>query len=302
MPHDLFNRYLWLIDTIRRYGRITRADIDELWKRSQFSNGDPLPRRTFCNYRAAAEELFKVEIKCDPVTFEYYIDEDGGEAVTEWLLNAAATHEVISHSRDMADRIFVEDVPSAREFLAPVIDALRNHRRIQFTYQPFYRTVPTTGIVLEPYFVKLFRQRWYVVGRHVEQDRIKTYALDRITGLRLIPGKFKPDPTFDAAAYTANSFGIVVNPTPVRKVAVKVDARLAKYFRALPLHTSQEEYIHDNFSVFHYQLRLSLDLVEELLKYGARVEVLSPPELRSMMADELKRAAAQYEQTPDQPS
>ena len=39
----------------------------------------------------------------------------------------------------------------AREFLAPVIDALRNHRRVQFTYLPFYRTVPTTGIVLEPY-------------------------------------------------------------------------------------------------------------------------------------------------------
>ena len=171
MAHDLFNRYLWLVDTIRRYGRITRADIDELWRRSQFSNGNPLPRRTFCNYREAAQELFKIEIHCDPVTFEYYIDEDGGEAVTEWLLNAAATHEVISQSRDMSDRIFVEDVPSAREFLAPVIDALRNHRRVQFTYLPFYRTVPTTGIVLEPYFVKLFRQRWYVVGRHVEQKQ-----------------------------------------------------------------------------------------------------------------------------------
>ena len=111
MAHDLFNRYLWLVDTIRRYGRITRADIDELWRRSQFSNGNPLPRRTFCNYREAAQELFKIEIHCDPVTFEYYIDEDGGEAVTEWLLNAAATHEVISQSRDMSDRIFVEDVP-----------------------------------------------------------------------------------------------------------------------------------------------------------------------------------------------
>ncbi len=299
MPHDLFNRYLWLIDTIRRYGRITRADIDELWRRSQFSDGNPLPRRTFCNYRAAAEELFKVEIRCDPVTFEYYIDEDGGEAVTEWLLNAAATHEVISHSRDMSDRIFVEDVPSAREFLAPVIDALRNRRRVQFTYQPFYRTVPTTGIVLEPYFVKLFRQRWYVVGRHVEQKRIKTYALDRIVGLRLLPENFKPDASFDASAYIANSFGIVVSATPVRNVALKVDARLAKYFRALPLHASQEEFIHDDYSIFHYRLRVSLDLVEEILKYGSRVEVLSPPELRTLVADELAKAAALYATTED---
>lgn len=294
MAHDLFNRYLWLVDTIRRYGRITRADIDELWMRTPFSNGNPMARRTFCNYREAAQQLFKIEIKCDPVTFEYYIDEDGGEAVTEWLLNAAATHEVISQSRDMADRIFVEDVPSARDFLAPVIDALRDHHRIQFTYLPFYRIVPTTGIVLEPYFVKLFRQRWYVVGWHVEQRRIKTYALDRITGLRLLPDTFEPDPTFDAARYIANSFGIVVSPSPVTTVALKVDPRLAKYFRALPLHASQEEFIHDQYSVFHYRLRVSMDLVEEILKYGARVEVLAPPELRSMVADELRRAAELY--------
>ncbi len=81
----------------------------------------------------------------------------------------------------------------------------------------------------------------------------------------------------------------------MRNVALKVDARLAKYFRALPLHSSQEEFIHDEYSIFHYRLRVSLDLVEEILKYGARIEVLSPPELRTMVADELARAAALYQ-------
>ena len=40
MARDLINRYIWLIDTIRRYGRITRRELDECWERSQLSNGE----------------------------------------------------------------------------------------------------------------------------------------------------------------------------------------------------------------------------------------------------------------------
>ena len=77
MARDLFNRYIWLVDTIRRYGRITRQEIDECWRRSRFSDGSSrLPRRTFYNYRQAVEELFSINIECDPSTFEYYISED----------------------------------------------------------------------------------------------------------------------------------------------------------------------------------------------------------------------------------
>lgn len=295
MARDLLNRYIWLVDTIRRYGRITRSELDKLWRQSQFSCGEGLPRRTFHNYRQAAEELFRVEIKCDPATFEYYIAEaDGSESVTAWLLNTAATHGVLSKSTDVADRIFVEDVPSAREHLAPAIDALRHKRRLKFDYQAYYRSQPTRGIVFEPYFLKLFRQRWYVIGRNVEQKLIKTYALDRITALNLQTDTFEPDPAVSPDDYFRDAFGIVVGKGDVRTIKLKVDPRQAKYFRALPLHASQEEYVHDEYSIFSLRLRISDDFVEQLLSYGARVEVLSPPELRARMAEELSAALQCY--------
>ncbi len=136
MARDLFNRYIWLVDTIRRYGHITRAELNECWRRSKYSEGaSELPRRTFCNYRAAAEELFGIEIKCNPATFEYYIDEGGDEqsdSMNNWLLNSAVTNEVLAGSRDVASKIFVENVPSAREFLGSVIDAMRRSTRVKF--------------------------------------------------------------------------------------------------------------------------------------------------------------------------
>lgn len=295
MAKDLFRRYLWMIDTIRRHGRISRADFDDCWSRSVFSDGKPMPRRTFFNYRQAIEELFCVDIKCDSRTYEYYIDENGphSEDMTEWLLNAASVNDVLSNSRELADRIFVEDVPSARQHLAPAIDAMRENKVLRFDYLPYYRTRPG-DVTLEPYFLKIFRQRWYLTGRNVDENRIKTYALDRIGTLAIQNDTFEIDPTFDFDEYFRYSFGIVSSKGEARRIAVRTDPNQAKYFRALPLHRSQDEIVHDRYSIFYYNMRITPDLVSELLSYGPRIEVLEPPELRAMLRTELEAALKFY--------
>lgn len=299
MAKDLLNRYVWLVDTIRRYGRITRRELDDRWRRSNFSDGDSiLPRRTFYNYRQAIEDLFDINICCDQSTFEYYIaDEDAhNESVTEWLLNSAATNDVLSSSREISGKIFLEDVPSARQHLASVMGALKTSSLIRFDYQPYTRSTPTTGITIEPYFLKIFRQRWYLTGRVTNENRIKTYALDRIGSLTVLSETFVPDPTFDAETYSRDSFGIIFSQGDVKEIVIRTDPRQAKYFRALPLHSSQQESIHDNFSNFSYRMRLTDDLVAELLSYGPRITVMSPPELRAIMRDRLSSALDNYNQ------
>lgn len=293
MAPNRVNRLVWLVDTIRTYGRITRGDIDRLWRRSEFSNGEGLPVRTFHVYRQAAQDLFGIEILCDRSTYEYYILSGGaGEGVAGWLLNTALTHEALSGAGDVADRILVDDIPSAREFLLPSIEALRARIRISIDYQPYQRSKITAGIVLEPYCLKLFRQRWYLTGRVVSENR--TYALDRMKALKLLTEAFDSNSAFDPVDYFRHAFGIVVGAGEVKKIVLRVDSRQAKYFRALPLHASQEEFVHDRYSIFHYQLRISDDFVAELLSYGPTVSVLEPPELRAIMKDRLSQALEAY--------
>ena len=55
MAKDLFNRYIWLVDTIYRAGKITFEEINERWKRNAMSRGEDLPVRTFHNHRAASK-------------------------------------------------------------------------------------------------------------------------------------------------------------------------------------------------------------------------------------------------------
>lgn len=297
MANELLSRYIWLVDTIRRYGRITRRELDECWKHTSFSDGETvLTRRTFYNYRQAVQDLFDVNIQCDPTTYEYYIaDADSHkESVTEWLLNAAATNDVLSSSRDISHKIFLEDVPSARQHLATVINALKSTCPVKFDYHPYTKSTPTAGIIVEPYFLKIFRQRWYLTGRVVSENRIKTYALDRISSPVVLQDKFTPDSDFDAETYSRDSFGIIFSQGDVKDIVIRTDSRQAKYFRALPLHHSQQEMIHDDFSNFSYRMRITDDLIAELLSYGPKITVISPPELRAIIRDRLSASLANY--------
>lgn len=297
MSRNLLARYIWLIDTIRRYGAITREKLNELWMQSPYSDGSPMPRRTFYNYRGAIEELFNINIECNPTTYEYYIDSgDSHQAsVTDWLLNSAAMSNVLSSVRDVSERIFLEDVPSARLYLSQIISALRERHPLHFTYRPYTRINPTRDVVIEPYFLKIFRQRWYVTGFNIRDNSIKTYALDRMADVSLGSDTFTMDPDFDPENFVRDSFGIVFTQGETHEVVIRANSRRAKYLRALPLHHSQREEIHDSFSDFHYRLRLTPDLVQELLSLGSEVKIMAPPELRAMVTNALRLALEQYE-------
>lgn len=297
MSRDQFGRYLWIIDTIRRYGRITREELDMRWSRSRFSqHGEGLPRRTFYNYRQAIEDLFGVTIGYDTRSYEYYlVDDDGHNAdMTEWMLNAAATNNVISGSREVSDRIFIDDVPSAREYLHVFIDSLKINHAVRFDYQPYTRSTPTTGVVLEPYFLKIFRQRWYATGRNVKEDTVKTYALDRMHNATLLPDSFSVPAAFDAETYFRDSFGIIFDKSDVQRIVLKVESGRAKYMRALPLHHSQDEQLHDSYSLFTYRMKVTDDFVSELLSMGSSVTVLEPPILRRRIETTLRAALDNY--------
>ena len=290
--------YLWLVDTIRRYGHITLEELSRQWKLSPLSGGEPLARRTFHTYRAAAEQLLDVTIACNRSTYEYYIESssDGQRTIQDWLLDSMALSDALRSAGDVSERIVLENVPSARQHLPLLIDALKQNTRVRFAYKAYTRAQRTTGIELEPYFVKIFKQLWYVIGFNVKDGKIKTYALDRMSDLTLLAGStFTMPRGFSPSAFFADCFGIITNQNEAKHIVLRAEPTQAKYFRALPLHPSQQEEVHDTYSVFHYKMRITYDLREELLSHGSAIEVMQPPELKTMIRDELQRALNQYQ-------
>jgi len=91
MALNILNKYIWLADTIYNAGSISLKEINSKWLKSNLSIGKPLTRRTFHNHKIAIEEIFDINIGCNPITNEYYIEEFeefGKNKLIKWLLNS----------------------------------------------------------------------------------------------------------------------------------------------------------------------------------------------------------------------
>lgn len=289
MTGQLIKRYLWLIDTIHRAGKITFEEINERWKRCSMSEGKELPLRTFHNHRAAIEDLFDIVIDCmRQGGYRYYIRNDGNlqkDAVSNWLLEGFAVGACLNEGRSMQERILLERIPSGRQFLTALIEAMRLGVQVELTYQSFSRSDSST-FLMEPYALKLFHRRWYVVGRSPALDELRVYALDRFCGLELTGRPFSLPDDFDAATYFADSYGVIADPSVApATIRLKAYGTKALYLQALPLHASQRTVAAaEGFTLLELCVCPTYDFYQELLSHGPEVEVVAPAAVRREMA------------------
>jgi hypothetical protein len=303
MAKDLFNRYIWLVDAIYRAEKITFEEIGEKWLRSELNEkGEEIPLRTFHNHRKAIEKLFDINIECDKRGgYVYYIEnvedmERGG--VRSWLLNTFAVNNFINESHKLKYRILFEHIPSGERFLMPLIEAMKAEQRIELTYQGYWHETSRT-FEIEPYCVKIFKKRWYIVANSPADGHIRIYSLDRIKEVRATDNPFTFPADFDPEGFFRDSFGIMVAPDcKPEQIEIKVwnTNNKSRYFRCLPLHASQKEVKQtDDYSIFQYYIAPTYDFRQELLSHGEEVEVLSPKYFREEMAAITHAMAVSYE-------
>ena len=300
MISKTFNRYIWLMNTLLQYKQLTFEEINVLWMGSFLGDGTPLPLRTFHQHKNAVEELFGVEIKCNPSNgYKYYIstlDTLKNDSIRKWLLNSFTLSNMITAGHNMKERILFEEIPSGTEYLQTVIEAMQKSKELIVDYQRFYGRRETFNIC--PYAMKVYRQRWYVVGCIKELGGIRNIALDRTLEMNLSDISFTLPQNFNAEKYYANSIGIYVNeelkPT---KVKIRAYGKQIEYLRSLPLHRSQKEGAskYGEFCEFEYKLCLTPELSTHILAMGENVEVLEPIELRDEIKRRLKECLTKYE-------
>ena len=299
MAKGLFNRYIWLIDTIYRAGKITFEEINKRWLRTEMSNGEEIPLRTFHNHRKAIETMFDINIECNKrAGYYYYIenaDDIDKDKIKKWLLNTFAINNLANESHRLKQRILFEDIPSGKQYLSSIIEAMLENRIIEITYQSYWKEKPNT-FNIEPYCLKVFKQRWYIVARSPYYDTIMIYALDRIHKLQITDIPFVYSSNFDPQSYFDFSFGIIVDENcDTEKIRIKIYGKKCQYIKALPLHHSQSEVEATNsYSVFEYLLKPTYDFCQELLSHGDEIEILSPISLREQIKEIVKNMSKYY--------
>lgn len=288
----LFNRYIWLIDLIYSAGYITREEIDRRWSRASlnFDHESMIPERTFHRYKDAIQEMFQIDIRYNK-SRGYYIENTEDiqrDELRQWLIGTFAVENLIGESSELRRHILLEDIPSGQRHLTPIIEAMRDGVKIRIMYQSFHSAEPST-FILAPYCVRVFRQRWYVLGTSEKGKELRLYGLDRILNTERTTTPFVLPQNFDAEAFFANGYGVTVDERKPEIVRISVDAYQANYLRSLPIHPSQEETERNNdYSVFQFFIVPTYEFIKELLSYGGPLEVLSPKWLRKEMKQEAR--------------
>lgn len=299
MAKSYFNRYVWLLDTIMQHGHITLTDLNDLWQRSAINEqGERLPARTFHNHREAILDTFGIEIKFNKTLGYYIANEDmNAGGIRNWLMTSLSVNNLINESSSLRGRIILENVPSGQKYLKMIINAMKEGKMLEMEYQTFKDT-PAFKVVLAPYCVKLFKQRWYVVGKTADRRSPGIFCLDRINTLLQTLRSFKMPEKFDAKEYFNDWFGIVHDERYYKPeiIRLKVWDRQRHYFKTLPLHEPQHEVeTHKDWSIFEYHMAPTWDLEMDLLQYNDCVEVLEPQSLREAMIEHINNMKDVYD-------
>ena len=292
------NVYFWLIDTIAS-GNLTRDDINRRWAHCRYNDNheEEFPERKFHRYKEEIQEIFDVDIRCSKSRGNvYYIEnkDDISGGTRQWFLNAMAVHSMMDQAKDITDCVLYEDIPEGTQYLSLIVDAIRHRTQLQLTYHSFNRQ-EQYELMLSPYCLKVFKQRWYVAGcpsTHPNETRI--YALDRVQMMRPTEHTFIYPKKFDAKTFFAPYYGVFRNATPT-KVIIEANPQSTQFLRLLPLHDSQKELrqFHGN-TFFEYYIAPTLDFIQELRTHGTDIRVREPEDLVKIFREEAQKAYEMY--------
>ena len=110
---------------------------------------------------------------------------------------------------------------------------------------------------------------------------------------------FEMPENFSPVEFFAEYYGITADNTPMAHVVIRTYGNFANYVRTLPLHSSQKEIEHtDEYAVFSYDIRPSVDFVLELMSHGESLEVLEPIDLRLKIRNTLQSSLEKYTSNP----
>jgi len=180
------------------------------------------------------------------------------------------------------------------ELVPELLKAIDQKTIIEFEHENYQKeTLKKTR--LEPYLIREYLNRWYVIGFKSETKQLRTYGVDRINELRLLPETFKKPEETDIHSLFESVIGIVYNAEGLLKIEFKVPLDQKKYLDSLPLHKSQI-HLHDLRDEAFYQIEVvaNYELEQKLLMHSNFITITNPKDYAKYFGDKLQEMAFRY--------
>ncbi len=293
---------VWLVDTLIRK-QMTYDEIRAAWQVAYANDtGEAFTERSFRRYCREAEILLNIDIRCDKSDGNRYkvigADSVQQKEVQQWLLSAFRISNLARHVGHH-ERVVLEPTPPSAHLVHVVVEAIDAKMALSFEYKTHYDE-EFTQMVVAPAFLRLFKQRWYLVGELISDSKPVIVALERMRNLEFgeqrITISNKCMELCDPQEYFADCYGILRNDYhPPQRIVVRAFWPQDRYVRDVPMHHSQREInTTEDYADFELFVRPTYDFKQELMWQRDKMAVIEPESFKETMIEVLEATLKGY--------
>lgn len=194
-----------------------------------------------------------------------------------------------------------------RTTIAESFSAIQAQAVVRIRYRLF-NTSELNSVIISPYLLKEYNQRWYLIGSAYDTGKILNFALDRIESIDVLPGYEYLLPPEDLSERFEDIIGVsYYEGSEVYRIIFWVSDKSAPYVKTKPLHNSQihirgerETSMRQKFSVpsggalFSIDCMENYELIRELCSFGGELKVLAPEPIVEAVKNRIQSMAKIY--------
>jgi predicted DNA-binding transcriptional regulator YafY len=182
------------------------------------------------------------------------------------------------------------------EFMAEIVDAIRNKNELRIQYQPFNKKEPKKHTV-HPYFIKEYNSRMYLIAKDIhayKESKFLTFSFDRMADVIKMNRTFSEE-IVDKENYFKSAIGISLTGNKPEQLVLQFNPSQASYIKSQPIHHSQK-IIKDTKNEFRISLELVInyELKSLLQSFGNNLKVLKPTSLANQLKENAKAVYENY--------
>jgi predicted DNA-binding transcriptional regulator YafY len=199
-------------------------------------------------------------------------------------------------AREVRSRIRVLPMAMRRhqpKHFSLVAAAVLGRQRLKLDYWNRAKDEASTREV-SPQRLVHYRDNWYLdAWCHLRKD-IRSFSLDAMKAVEMVPAKAKDVPDAELDEVLASGYGIF-SGKKVQWATLRFTPERARYVSLEAWHSKQRSrFEKDGSFVIEVPFSSQKELIQDILKFGADVEVVGPPALRKEVAERAQATAAQY--------
>ena len=197
---------------------------------------------------------------------------------------------------------------SNSNLFAQLFSAISHKQVIKIQYYRFDNINNHHDTIVHPYLLKEYNRRWYLICASEKDDKLLTFALDRIISIETLPAHTYKEYDDNLQERYEDIVGVTLYENkPLEHIVFWVSDESKHYVMTKPIHESQRNHTQEratelrktypmliNGAFFSVDCIVNYELIRELMSFGKDLLVLEPLSIKNEIIKKISTNLEEY--------